>query len=103
MNDLAEENIYLREIIAGLTGEGDQPIEGLTLLQNKIVALLKKANGRTVKRSGIVDAIYWDRPDPPHEKSISVAIFKIGARRPDIRRCIENVYGFGYRWSEHDA
>jgi DNA-binding response OmpR family regulator len=100
VNYIEEENKYLKEIIEKLKGSDDLPIDGLGMLENNIVKLLKNANGRFLTRSVICDALYWQRLDPPDDKSITVAIWRIRTRRPDIGSHIKNRHGEGYQWVE---
>ncbi len=95
---LREENAYLRDIVAALTGAGETPINGLTLLPSRIVRTLEKASGRFLRNSKIIDAIYWDRPNgSPGGHIIPSYIYIIRRDRPDIGKRLHNEKGYGYR------
>ncbi len=97
LEDLREENTYLREIVAGLTGAGEPPLEGLTKMQSRIVRTLEQANGRILSRDAIIDANYWDHPnDIPQVKIIDVMLHKIRKNRPDIGARLINIWGYGF-------
>ncbi len=96
--NLREENAYLRGIVAGLTGAGETPIDGLTKLPSRIVRTLEMASGRFLRNSRIIDAIYWDRPNgSPGDHIIPAYIYIIRRNRPDIGKCLHNEKGYGYR------
>ena len=96
--DLREENTYLRDIVTALTGGGESPIDGLTLLPSRIVRTLEKANGRSLRNGTIRDVIYFDRPNgSPGDHIIPAYIYIIRRDRPDIGKRLHNDKGYGYR------
>ncbi len=95
---LREENTYLRDIVAGLTGAGETPIDGLTMLPSRIVRTLEKASGRFLRNRQIIDALYWDRPNgSPGDHIIPAYVHTIRRDRPDIGKRLRNRKGYGYR------
>lgn len=97
VDDLREENIYLRDVISELTGETEVPFEGLTKCLSRVVHTLQKANGRPLTCDAIADAIYWDRPDLPQSRTIVVFVHRIKKLRPDLGERIRQVPGYGYK------
>jgi len=98
VEDLREEVAYLQAIIVGLTGQGEQPIAGLTRLQSRIVRTLEQGRGRAISRQAIFEGIYWNRPDggPVCDKILDAHICYLRKRRPDIGKRIHNAFGFGW-------
>ena len=102
--ELREENTYLRDIVANLTGGGKPPIDGLTRLPSRIVRTLEKASGRFLRNSTIIDAIYWDRPNgSPGGHIIPAYVYIIRRDRPDIGKRLQNKPGYGYRLEAGDG
>lgn len=98
VEDLREENIYLRGMISELTGETEAPFEGLTKCLSRVVHTLQNAGGRPLTSAAISDAVYWDRPDLPQSRAIVVFIHRIRKRRPDLGERIKRISGHGYSW-----
>ena len=98
IGDIIDENAYLRDIIANLTGSSEEPIDGLTRMQSRLVRTLQAAHGRILSRDLIIDGIHWDKIDQPYPQIVRVMIHKIKHRRPDIGAHILNVWGYGYYW-----
>jgi DNA-binding response OmpR family regulator len=99
VEDLREENLYLRDVISELTGETEPPFDGLTKCLSRVVHTLKNARGRPLSHTAISDALYWNRPDVPQSRAIVVFIHRIRKRRPDLGARIHLVRGHGYKWA----
>jgi DNA-binding response OmpR family regulator len=99
VEDLREENVYLREVISELTGGAEPPFEGLTKCLSRVVHTLKNAGGRPLTHAAISDALYWDKPDLPQSRAIVVFVHRIRKRRPDLGERIRLVRGHGYMWA----
>ncbi|HUS54582.1 MAG TPA: winged helix-turn-helix domain-containing protein [Thermohalobaculum sp.] len=98
VEDLREENIYLRGMISELTGETEAPVEGLTKCLSRVIHTLQNASGRSLTSAAIADAVYWDRPELPQSRTIVVFVHRIRKLRPDLGARIKLVSGHGYRW-----
>ena len=89
----------LSAIIGEMTGDSDQPIDGLTMHESRIVHVLDRADGLMVKRTTMMDALYFDRymDDEPEENILAVHICRIRKKRPDIGARLLNIYALGWR------
>ena len=92
--DFENEIAYLKDVIAGLTGNGVK-MEGLTLPESIVAQALIRANGRILTKGAIHDAVYYDSKDPAGSNVIAVMICRIRKKRPDLD--IRNDWGVGYR------
>ena len=67
--------------------------------QARLLALMFHANGRTVTRSALVDALWHGADDGPEAKSIDVAVHRLRRRLVtlDAMTAITTKWGFGYQ------
>ncbi len=100
--DLRAEILALGEIIKGMAGHDLKNLTGFTPSQSRIIRVMQNAEGRTLTKHALMDAIYACAADEPDIKIIDVFIHKIRVRlrRPDqpLRGRIETIWGVGYRW-----
>lgn len=82
--------------------EDEIPGVRLTEKESRIVARLKKGDGKLVTKSQIMDAMYFDaRDDEPEMKIIDILIFRIRQKiKASNRFRIDNDHGRGFRWMD---
>ena len=90
------------EILQGVVGQ-DQIDHGfhLTPLEERLFSALASRPGKTLSKSAIYDAIYFDRAsadDLPDPKIIDILICKIRQKLPKDKGQIETAWGRGYRF-----
>ena len=78
----------------------DQPIDGLSRQEAKMVRVLIGARGRSVSIDALTTLIAADPLEPTTHVTIRAVKYKICAKRPDIGQHITSKrYMFGYSWT----
>jgi|SRR5690625_4642247 len=75
-----------------------QSFDGLTRQQSRLVRVLQSAPGQVFPSRLLSDLIANNPLDPPEPKVVDVVVYRVRKLRPDLGRCIQTVWGHGYRW-----
>lgn len=102
VEELKEENAFLKQRIAELTGENDritvQRAFGLSPKQAGVLALLLR-NKRVVTRQALYSEVFeHDNGDGPFTQIMAVVVSKVRVRLREFKApgTIQTVYGSGY-------
>jgi len=76
----------------------------LSHYERRVLEAIAARGGRTVNKSGLMDAVYFDRPpcDVPDIKVIDVFVLKIRRKMRGTAHWIATDFGVGYRYERRE-